>query len=193
MKRTIILTTQRTGSSFLCRYLNNHPSVYMYTEVFLQNSPAHSAFRHFYINNCGGSAKKYSLLTNRLFRHFGINLIPQKSIEDYLNSLVFNQEHSAPFPKIGKGQQHYVKNKDAKLVGFKLMYGQLRLFPSIKDWIISNQVSVIHLMRKNQLHSFISKERARQAGVTHKYQDKAHTSPIYFDFNRFSRYQQRSE
>lgn len=191
MKKAIILTTQRTGSTFLSYWLNSHPYAAFYNEVFLKNSPAYDAFKYYYIKECGNRVL-FPLLANKFFYRLGINLFPKRYLYDYLDSLVHNPTHSAPFPKLGKGQQHHVKNQHAKLIGFKLMYEQLRFFSALEYWIVSNQTAVIHLLRRNVLKNFISKERMRQLGVGHKYKE-SQAKPIVFQFDRFVRYAERIE
>ena len=192
VKSAIILTTQRTGSTYLCYYLNNHPSAYVYNEVFLPQSPAHDAFRHFYINNVG-SESRYNICTNRLFYRLGLNPLPASAVDTYLTSLTSNKEHSAPFPSIGQGQRHWPKDKQVDIVGFKLMYNQLRFFSHVEEWAKRNNTAIIHLKRRNLLKNYISEKRMQDFGVTHSYLGKSSNASIHFDYREFERYAQKME
>lgn len=191
MNTTVILTTQRTGSTFLCYWLNNHPHAYIYNEVFHRNSPACDAFRYHCMNNLTNGTF-YPFLTNRAFYRFRINLLPKRWICEYLHSLVHNPEHSAPFPKFGEGRQHHAKIKQARLIGFKLMYDQLSFFSPLRQWILSNNTAVIHLLRRNLLKNFISNERLRQFGISHSYKN-VQAGPIQFEYRKFLKFAHKIE
>jgi hypothetical protein len=53
------------------------------------------------------------------------------------------------------------------LVGFKLMYTQLRRHPEILVYLAIRRVLVVHLVRKNQIDVIISEELARITGTSH--------------------------
>jgi hypothetical protein len=160
--------------------------------VFLPQSPAHDAFRHFYINN-RGTEKRYNTCTNRLFYRLGFNLLPDRAVDDYLASLTSSPEHSAPFPSIGEGQKHWPKDKPVELVGFKLMYNQLRFFSHVEQWAKRNGTAIIHLKRRNLLKNYISEKRMQDFGVTHSYLGKSSNASINFEYKEFERYAHKME
>ena len=53
------------------------------------------------------------------------------------------------------------------VVGFKLMYAQLGLYPEILLYLIRHQVRVVHLIRKNHLDVIISYAIKAQIGQSH--------------------------
>ncbi len=54
-----------------------------------------------------------------------------------------------------------------ELVGFKLMYSQLRSFPEILGYLIRHRVPVVHLIRQNHLDVLISFALKTQLGRAH--------------------------
>lgn len=53
------------------------------------------------------------------------------------------------------------------LVGFKLMYSQLRSFPEILGYLIRHRVPVVHLIRENHLDVLISSALMAELGRAH--------------------------
>jgi hypothetical protein len=57
---------------------------------------------------------------------------------------------------------------DRDVVGFKLMYSQVRHYPEILAYLVLNRVSIIHLIRSNFLNVILSKEANQvRGGVPH--------------------------
>jgi hypothetical protein len=61
------------------------------------------------------------------------------------------------------------------IVGFKLMYDQLRGFPEIYPYLIFKRIRIIHLVRKNLLDIVISTNVARASGRSHDFDGKVRT------------------
>jgi len=121
----ILLSHQRTGSTFLISLLNQHPQLACFGELFI---PDRIAFDVIDNTNVRPSFDKDLLA----FRN--------ESPKEFLAQKVF----TASLCK-------------EKLVGFKLHYEQVGLFPSLIDWVESNpRLQVIHLYRENLLAAFVS-------------------------------------
>lgn len=48
----------------------------------------------------------------------------------------------------------YAAHENMDALGFKFMYSQVRQFPPVVDWIKTNKVKVVHLIRTNLLKRF---------------------------------------
>ncbi|TCK19462.1 sulfotransferase family protein [Thiogranum longum] len=51
--------------------------------------------------------------------------------------------------------------------GFKLMYSQAKRFPEVTNWLLENNVHIIHLIRKNYLRTILSACIAQARGIHH--------------------------
>jgi len=135
MEKFIVLSSQRSGSTWLMDILNNIDGVTASGELFIPRR---------------GKNKTKQLLTTRSLplredlqsfpRFQTVYTLPQAirpfSVFNYLNIFFF-------FPNINC---------------FKLMYSQLLIYPEIWFYIIQKQLPIIHLVRKNNLDVIISKE-----------------------------------
>jgi LPS sulfotransferase NodH len=183
MKQFIILSTQRSGSTIFRLYVNSHPYIRLSGEVFVQHDYQYDGFNHF-LAQCPLlfflKQKKY------MESWFALNLnkllfmcIPFSITRKYLRSLFYNPNHSAPTEKTNTVPV-YIPNlhfEQEKARGFKLMYNQLKWTHSLKHWIVSNNISVIHLIRQNLLRVFISLQRLKKGGVAHTVNQIA-TKPV---------------
>jgi len=132
MTKFIILATQRTGSTFLWRYLNSHPQIRAHGEVFYRKDKF--SYREYY----------NSSLKKKLFHFF----FQKKVIFSYLD-------------------EFFVPLYGEKAIGFKLMYSQLKKYPSIEEWIFLRKPHIIHLIRKNVLKIIVSRETAKLRKLYH--------------------------
>ncbi|MFV8819492.1 sulfotransferase [Haliea sp. E17] len=182
MKKFIILTMPRSGSTYIRLWLNNHPEVRCHGEVFLRTYPALDGYRHF-----TESHKKRYFLTkcfgNPAMSRVSYNLPLARLTQEYLTSLFSNPEHSAPFTEFGKGRIYnpQVSHDSEKAVGFKLMYQQLLDFRCLFKWINSDDIKIILLTRDNLLEMYISNLMMVKRGIAHtsskQLVDKIHISP----------------
>jgi hypothetical protein len=146
MKRFVILSTQRSGSTWLRDVLDNHPAVLSYGELFLNTElerprtdrfgPRDVAFfeSHLRLRNVGSGAFSRA-----------------RASISYLNELY------RPRPEI-------------EAVGFKLMYGQLRRQPLIAPYMALRRVHVIHLVRTNLLDVIVSRATVAERQVAHTWE-----------------------
>jgi LPS sulfotransferase NodH len=132
MKKFVILTTQRSGSTVLWRCLDSNPVVSVRGEMFLPRHPGVNTYMAF---------RKSS--TRNQIRHYLAN---RRNINAYFGRFF------SVWP-------------DAEAVGFKLMYGQMN--SNIRKWIVDNNVSIIHLVRKNTLKIILSRETKNLRQVAH--------------------------
>jgi len=134
MKKFVILSTQRSGSTLLVTYLNQHSNITCYKELFSFTPPEKNP------NYSRAGYKEY--IHRNYSRKFLSFLNKNFLIENYLKDLY------------GFG------SSDA--VGFKLMYNQLKHKTPLKKWLQKRDVYVIHLIRENLLKTLSSEEIAKK-------------------------------
>lgn len=126
----VVLSTQRSGSTWVIDTLASHEGILAYTELFLRRGrgvPEWSRDKsHPYWNSY---AESRSGVLVKLFRPV--------YVFGYLNSI-------------------YRAADDGKAVGFKLMYDQLLRYPEIILYLMVKRVRIIHLFRRNVVAAVIS-------------------------------------
>ncbi len=138
--RFVLLTTQRTGSSWLTTLLDSHPSSDAYGELFLPGEgerPPWGARR----------VERFWSARDKLARSGRSTRRPRATFS-YLDHL-------------------FASNPDAQAIGFKLMYDQAVKYPETLVYCMRNRVRVIHLVRPNILDMVISRELMVARGEAH--------------------------
>ena len=145
--RFIVLSTQRSGSTWVIDMLNSHSEILAFSELLLENATGRSRW--------GGS--KRMEFWNDYFSTRRANdpdLESDHALPDYLDR-VFDHRDGV----------------DA--VGFKVMYGQLGAFPRLWRYLVDHEVAVIHLIRSNYLDVFVSRELAHARDLYHLREDRS--------------------
>jgi LPS sulfotransferase NodH len=124
----VVLTTQRSGSSWLIDLLNAHPEIAAYGEMFRVTDttvPIYGArdVPSFEVMVPPGVWSVSKVLFRRRY--------------EYVRSL---------------GRAH----PDARAVGFKLMYDQTRDHPGLLETLVARRTRVIHLVRRDHLSALVS-------------------------------------
>jgi len=133
----VVLTTQRSGSTYLVRALNSHPDITCYGELFISRE----THRH-----VGGDRRFFHYLDESYTRRLLHPFRRRHDIDAFLREML-----------VARGA--------GRVAGFKLMYDQLEWH--LRAWITDNPVSIIHLVRGNCFSSLLSREVARHSGVAH--------------------------
>lgn len=146
----VLLSTQRSGTSWFMDRLTKHPGVGGYGEVLLPgvtgrpNWPAGAADRPFlagYVNERRAGPPP-GLSHCYLF--------------GYLDHL-------------------YEPRRDLRAIGFKLMYSHVLRYPEILIYLRVRGVRVIHLIRGNLLDIFLSREAMAKRRTVHAWSDRQRT------------------
>ena len=141
-----IVTTQRSGSTWLIDLLDSHPEIRAYGEIFLARPPSAKAS-----NNPRHSLERFYEFQRG---HNGIR--PWVTLK-YLDLLDFR----------GEGRT---------AVGFKLMYDQCLVRPEILLKMVRERYRIIHLRRENVLDVVLSLNRMRETNVAHLRSDSGQTA-----------------
>jgi len=140
--RFVLLSTQRSGTSWLMERLSKHPAVGGYGEALLHDArgpfgwPVGAGDRSFfpqYLSERGISATN----SQRHLHLFG-----------YLDDL-------------------YAPRRSLRAIGFKLMYDEARPYPELLVYFSLRDVRVVHLLRLNLLDIVISRVAMRQRRFVH--------------------------
>lgn len=138
----ILVTTQRSGSTWVIDMLNSHPQIAAYGELFLDKGKGSPTW-------CGG---KDVTFWNTYFEEVQVpfkKTIKPLFIFKYLNHV-------------------YSLRSSIKSVGFKLMYPQMERFRrELLAYIFLNKILIIHLIRANHLDVILSQSTAAFRGVYH--------------------------
>jgi LPS sulfotransferase NodH len=137
----VILTDQRSGSTWLVDILNSHPEVIAFSELFIENTKK---------NKPTWAGEKDVLLWRAYIRK-------SKSIF----------KHLRPFSCLRYLNYIYAYKQSINAIGFKLMYHQLWHCPEILVYLLLKKAKVVHLIRSNILDVIISKEASLIRGSFH--------------------------
>lgn len=137
----VLLTTYRSGSTWVMDVLNQLDGVTTYAELFHRPTVAD--------RQEAARTERYLAETLRAYPHYypdGHSGIRPTAVWRYLAAL---------YERPGA-------------VGFKLMYPHLLALPEIWPFVMQRRISVVHLVRQNALDVIISREMRRATQVTHR-------------------------
>lgn len=137
----LLLTTYRSGSTWVMDVLNQLEGVATYAELFHKPMAAD--------RQEAARTQRYLGETLRAYPHYypdGHSGIRPTAVWRYLSTL-YNRPGA---------------------VGFKLMYPHLLALPEIWPFVMRRRISVVHLVRQNALDVIISREMRRATQVTHR-------------------------
>ena len=141
MTRFVLLSTQRTGSTWAIDMLNSHPRVVAYAELFMHDAAGRPKW--------GGET---DLVFWRTFvEQHGYSrgrLARARLLWRYLERV-------------------YARRPGVDAAGFKLMYSQLRVSRPLVPALVLQRVRVIHLVRRNVLDVLVSRHAAAARGTHH--------------------------
>lgn len=129
----VVLTSSRSGSTWLVDVLNRQPGVDAHGELFLDE------------------------------RRSGTTIATRADIPRFI-------EVDGPVGRT-RAQRVFAYLDELyrvpRIVGFKLMYGQLRRYPEVLAFLALRRVRVVHLVRHNHLDVIVSEELAKLTGTSH--------------------------
>jgi len=134
--RFVVVADRRTGTSLLLDTINSHPEVECVKRAFGLEKHVKNPTpdRH-----SGGYFLYRTRSLGHRLRHFTDR---GASIAGFLEEDVFGSRQHLSAP------------------GFRLLYGAARKYPEITDWILENELKVVHLTRENLLKRLISEKTA---------------------------------
>ena len=149
LSKFIILSSQRTGSTWLAEMLNSHGHIFCEKELFQLSLDRGRS-------NINFTKRAFLVYKNSTIFHWFI-------------STIFREFFVAHYLDI------FFSNAQNKCSGFKLMYDQIRKVPQVWKYICNQEIRVIHLKRRNVVRQHISWQlslRNKKWGVYHKITQK---------------------
>jgi LPS sulfotransferase NodH len=146
MKNFIILSLQRSGSTYLHRLLDKHTQIECKDEIYRRGAYNKGNFDYYCYQK---QLRKivYFTFRNKQYITWPIsNIFLGKMSEMFLKELFGNTN---------------------KCVGFKLMYNQLLINRFMSKWIKKSNVKIIHLIRENTLKLHLSHLTKQTRGLAH--------------------------
>lgn len=189
MVKFILITSQRTGSTFISNYLHNHPQIGMYEEVMLTNSSTPGGLVHYVEGN------KFKKILFRLYNFRFIKALHAK-IPIFIPINIIVKQYLDSFFKMNKeyiNNNNYFNNSSNQLIdepkalGFKVMANHINSIPYIKKWILENDVKIIILKRHNILEKYVSNVASYQRKIAHSTK-QVEKVKVKVDLIHFKRY-----
>lgn len=194
----VIIGSQRTGSTLLRMKLNSLLSIRCHGEVFLGKYNAADGFKNF-LYNSKFFRFYFTILTNKLGKYLVPKFVLSNILFDFLDYLFNDVRCSDAFQDFADSHKFLtnVNFNSQEAVGFKLMYDQLKNFPSIENYLKKNEVKIIHLVRRNKLDQYVSKLKMRKTKVAHsidlKSKDVIKVDVLLNSFDKFLKKEQKDE
>ena len=162
----VILSTQRSGSTFLRTWLNNHPQIRAHDELFLNRVAVEDDFESFLARSAlrklsWSAGERIPFLRSSIRDSFLRKTCSDKPISP--PAVAVESEDSKTIFQL----EDSLSRCTASAVGFKLMYNQLEEHPSLHRWLIRKNVFVIHLVRTNVIDIVVSRTMAERTGRWH--------------------------
>ncbi len=145
MNKFVVLSTQRSGSVALIQSLSSHPDVVCFGEIFLKGATYE---------------RKMSVPAGRA------NFLYEEFARESLSRRVWCRLASGACERAFL-VEFYRRQSDVSAAGFKLMYSQVGHHPGALDWILGNDVRIVHLVREDALRVILSRLTRAQTGVAH--------------------------
>ena len=143
MKICVVLSTQRSGSTFLVDYLSSTPGVLIHSELFQRLRPellgSPNRPRHYDI---AYQTFRRSTFVRKLAHRFRRRPLIERYLDDVFSA-----------------------KPGVDVIGMKLMYDQARKYPEVLSWLEAHEASWIHLIRENLLEMMVSRELAVKRGT----------------------------
>ena len=140
MVKFVILSSQRTGSTFFRKYLGSHSAIDCRGELFIRKRS--DAFE--------SGEKYYSFCSKEIYRKILVNIAMSALIVPKFMDSFYSDSHPG-----------------VKAKGFKLMYNQYKKNNISMQILTQRNVRIIHFIRKNILKRLISQELLSVRGIAH--------------------------
>jgi hypothetical protein len=175
MIRFVLLSTQRSGTTFLEHWLNSHPQVRCHSELFALNYPHQDGFAP-YCNKTWLSRQFLRFYKNNPQSRIAKTLLARQ-IAQFMEGTYSNSAWPGPRQRLAiKKLAHQVKNiPKEKAAGFRLMYDHAESIPSIYQTLLKEKIHILHLIRKNKLKIILS---SMIAGIRNRSRSSVELSAI---------------
>lgn len=144
----LVLSSHRSGSTWVIDVLNNLDRTSAFSEMFLPPAKRVRQNRPFFQLQ----SQTQTYLDESIRSYPAYHYVPDK------------KRRLRPFSVFSYLDKLYAQHGS---IGFKLMYGQLAAFPEIWPYVMARGISVAHLVRENTLDIIISHEFRKVTRIAH--------------------------
>ncbi|MDH3646252.1 MAG: sulfotransferase [Gammaproteobacteria bacterium] len=184
VKPFVILSSQRSGSTFVRIWLNHHSEIHSYGEVFLRHYESADGFKAYCARDFA-SRWLFRIGHSRLVRGLRLGIFPKSLVGAYLNELLYGENYPAPWTDVGNKVNDTQARKKKSVIGLKLMYNTIRQYPALEKWIFEQNPNVIHLTRENLLRKYVSMVRLNITRVAHIKAESSMKKKVNIDVKNF--------
>lgn len=146
INRFVLLSTQRSGSTWVIDMLNSHPAVKAYEELFLEDWKERPTWAG------ATDIPTWNAHWAREGARFKL-LARSRACFHYLDRV------------------YTPRDQALEAIGFKLMYSQFRRLPAILGYMLARRTAIVHLIRSNYLDVLLSEESKTIRGVPHAFKE----------------------
>lgn len=176
MRKFIILSTQRSGTTYLVNYLDSHPAIECGLELFLLKKYHQEYEEDRFYNYCSHSSfRNLRYRVGNIFGTFYNSAFTKRMmVKDGFQSTIPLLLLGAIRPRLHKGlassflnEYFGCSNKRIEAKGFKLLYSQANMFDLNLNSLSKKGYKIIHLLRRNPLNIIVSIRRKEISGIVH--------------------------
>lgn len=144
MKKFVVFSAPRSGTTWVVDMLNSQPAITAYSELFLDTS-------------------------NPRVGHWGGEL--EVSWNSYFEQSELKLKHLFRPYVVYRYLDEVFSSRKAEALGFKLIYRQFLRCPEMLVYMLVNRVSIVHLIRRNFLDNLLSREMLQIRNLYHSHED----------------------
>lgn len=162
MKKFIILAEERSGSTYIRLWLNNHSAVKCHDELFKRVGPKDiDGFEH-YMTLTHSRRFIHKVFGKQRFTRYKWFPLIHTFINNFLDEIYYNPAHPVPWTQLNERLKYKkISNSNTyEAIGFKLIYKHIFSYRYLEKFIKDNNFLVIHLIRENLLDKIISFQKA---------------------------------
>jgi hypothetical protein len=145
LTRFVLLSTQRSGTSWFIERMAAHPEVRAYGELLLPLAPGVDGWSNW--------------PPGAIDRPFYVTYLRERRLEGFRVP-----RHFALFRYL---DYVFEPRRDLRAIGFKLMYDQVVRYPEILLYFRTRAVRILHLIRANVLDILLSREAQSRRSFAH--------------------------
>ena len=151
MVKFLIITQPRSGSAWFMSCLDSHPQIYcprLPTLFSKYNLSPLKWFKPSFLQVDNPISPYYQYRSRSFKRQIAHRFNRNKLIHEFLSDL-------------------YNESRNAKAIGYKVNYSQVRRYRATISWVSQNNVKILHLIRVNLLKRLVSHKIAKARNLLH--------------------------
>jgi hypothetical protein len=167
----VIIASARTGSTMLCNYLDSQQNIKCHYELFIRDR----------IQLSTDNGRKHDIMVSKIDED---EVNHDNLVKDIMDNNLLETRYDDTIKLFDILKKHNKK----PFLGFKMMYGHIKLFNSFDfyDYLIKNNIKVIHLYRENKFLQELSNQKKQKTGISTIFQYEEYPNKkIIFDIKHY--------